>query len=343
MADTAAGCWTAVDRERAPHHRRGADCRADTGCCAEAEGCRTGAHCRTSACCRTGARRRPGACCRPDARRRAVARHRPVPRRRGTAACGWAPGRWWAFVRRSDRGSATVWSIGAIGVLCVVFGVVLALGQAVVSRHRAAGGADLAALAAADHWAQGGTAACAQADRVTGAQGVRLVRCVVVGQVSDVTVASGRGPFAAEVRARAGPAEPIPPTDPPDTGDRASSTDPQKGFEGPGPIGWFRGAAPLSPPSGRRQPGPVGGSGEFLVTGAPSEGSPASATHAASPAFPADPHPSWPTNQIHRPDPPTDLRDWPPAPVRPVPAASPPAPHPSPPRPSPPVLPEAAP
>ncbi|MFG2552130.1 Rv3654c family TadE-like protein [Streptomyces sp. NPDC048581] len=116
---------------------------------------------------------------------------------------------------RSDRGSATVWSVGAIAVLCVVFGVVLALGQAIVTRHQAAGGADLAALAAADHWAEGGTAACARAERVARAQGVRLVRCEVVGEVSDVTAASGRGPFAAEVRARAGPADPSLPTEPP--------------------------------------------------------------------------------------------------------------------------------
>ncbi|MGW2567628.1 Rv3654c family TadE-like protein [Streptomyces sp. NPDC001537] len=124
----------------------------------------------------------------------------------------------WAVLRGGDRGSATVWSLGAITVLCVVFGVVLALGQAVVVRHRAAGGADLAALAAADHWADGTAAACARADRVARAQGIRLVRCVIVGEVSDVTAASGRGPFAAEVRARAGPAGPpdqAPPPAPP--------------------------------------------------------------------------------------------------------------------------------
>lgn len=109
-----------------------------------------------------------------------------------------------------DQGSATVWSVGAIAVLCVLFGVVLALGQAVVVRHRAAGGADLAALAAADHWADGETAACARAGRVARAQGVRLVRCQVAGEISDVTAASGRGPFTAEVRARAGPAAPHP-------------------------------------------------------------------------------------------------------------------------------------
>ncbi|MFR0358399.1 Rv3654c family TadE-like protein [Streptomyces sediminimaris] len=95
--------------------------------------------------------------------------------------------------------------MAAIAVLCVVFGVVLALGQAVVVRHRAAAAADLAALAAADHWADGAPAACAGAGRLARAQSSRLVRCVVVGEVSDVTVASGRGPFAARVRARAGP------------------------------------------------------------------------------------------------------------------------------------------
>jgi secretion/DNA translocation related TadE-like protein len=111
---------------------------------------------------------------------------------------------------RSDRGSATIWSVGAIAVLCVVFGAVLALGQAVVVRHRAAGGADLAALAAADHWADGPQVACARAGDVALAQGVRLVRCALVGEISDVTAASGRGPFTAEVRARAGPAGPVP-------------------------------------------------------------------------------------------------------------------------------------
>ncbi|MEV6480957.1 Rv3654c family TadE-like protein [Streptomyces sp. NPDC051576] len=114
-------------------------------------------------------------------------------------------------VRHSDRGSATVWTLAAMAVLGVVFGVVLALGQAVVARHRAAGGADLAALAAADHWAEGGAGACARAERVARAQGARLVRCAVVGETSDVTAAAGLGPFAAEVRARAGPAGPVPP------------------------------------------------------------------------------------------------------------------------------------
>ncbi|MFF4540923.1 Rv3654c family TadE-like protein [Streptomyces aureus] len=107
-----------------------------------------------------------------------------------------------------DRGSATVWTVGAIAVLCAVFGAVLSMGQAVVVRHRAAGAADLAALAAADHWSDGGTAACARAERVARAQGARIVRCSVDGQISEVTAASGTGPITAEVRSRAGPAGP---------------------------------------------------------------------------------------------------------------------------------------
>ncbi|WP_373431188.1 Rv3654c family TadE-like protein [Streptomyces turgidiscabies] len=98
--------------------------------------------------------------------------------------------------------------MGAIAVLCVVFGVVLAVGQAAVARHRAAAGADLAALAAADHWTEGVPAACARAGAVAAAQGTRLARCALVGEVSDLTVAAGRGLFEAEVRARAGPPGP---------------------------------------------------------------------------------------------------------------------------------------
>ncbi|MFK4111662.1 Rv3654c family TadE-like protein [Streptomyces sp. NPDC002176] len=113
--------------------------------------------------------------------------------------------------RNSDRGSATVWSLGAISLLCVVFGAVLALGHAVVVRHRAAGAADLAALAAADHWAEGAEAACAAGRRVASAQGARLLRCALVGEISDVSAGSGDGPFAAEVRARAGPPASAPP------------------------------------------------------------------------------------------------------------------------------------
>ncbi|UUU24000.1 flp pilus-assembly TadE/G-like family protein [Streptomyces sp. DSM 40750] len=101
--------------------------------------------------------------------------------------------------------------MGAIAVLCAVFGAVLVLGQAVVIRHQASATADLAALAAADHWMRGAEGACATAERVARAQSGRLVHCEVEGEISDVTAASGMGPLTAEARARAGPPGPAAP------------------------------------------------------------------------------------------------------------------------------------
>ncbi|MBA4866563.1 flp pilus-assembly TadE/G-like family protein [Streptomyces sp. PSKA54] len=129
--------------------------------------------------------------------------------------------RWWQ-ARASDRGSATVWVVGAVAVLCLVFGAVLTMGQAVIARHEAGGAADLAALAAADHWMEGSTPACARAERVAQAQGARLVRCTVSGEISDVTAAAGLGPWTAEVRSRAGPAGPVAPGPPPPAFEQAS-------------------------------------------------------------------------------------------------------------------------
>jgi secretion/DNA translocation related TadE-like protein len=161
--------------------------------------------------------------------------------------------------RGADRGSAPVWSVGVIAVLCVGFAAVLALGHAVVVRHRAAGGADLAALAAADHWVEGTDGACARADGVARAQGARLVRCAIVGETSDVTAASARGPFTAEARARAGPAGPVPeeggftgsaPTGSAPTGSGPAAVRPDAFKQGaPGREPHLPAAPPPSPPA----------------------------------------------------------------------------------------------
>ncbi|MGW2225550.1 Rv3654c family TadE-like protein [Streptomyces formicae] len=108
-----------------------------------------------------------------------------------------------------DRGAATVWVVVVMAALCVVCGAVLAMSQAIVARHRAGGAADLAALAAADRWGEGRDGACDAAGRVAAAQATRMVRCVVRGQVSEVTVSAEAGPFVTEVGARAGPAGPV--------------------------------------------------------------------------------------------------------------------------------------
>ncbi|MFB7590370.1 Rv3654c family TadE-like protein [Streptomyces sp. NPDC056169] len=100
---------------------------------------------------------------------------------------------------------ATVWTAFAACALCVVFGAVLALGQAVAARHRAGGAADLAALAAADRALWGASEACAAASRVAAAQGTELLRCVVRGELAEVTARVAHGPYRPEVSSRAGP------------------------------------------------------------------------------------------------------------------------------------------
>ncbi|MEU0400283.1 Rv3654c family TadE-like protein [Streptomyces sp. NPDC006197] len=134
--------------------------------------------------------RRPGLLGRPDRRLGLLGR----------------PGRRAGLV--GDRGAATVWAAFAACALCVVFGVVLALGQAVAARHRAGGAADLAALAAADRALWGEAEACATASRVAVAQGAELARCAVRDGVADVTARVVRGPYRPEVRSRAGPPGP---------------------------------------------------------------------------------------------------------------------------------------
>ncbi|MFE7125016.1 Rv3654c family TadE-like protein [Streptomyces sp. NPDC057617] len=104
-----------------------------------------------------------------------------------------------------DRGSASLWVAMAATAICVVFAAVLAMGQAVVARHRAAAAADLAALAAADHALLGPADACRRAADVASAQGAEVVRCALSGGIADVTARAAFGPYAPTVRARAGP------------------------------------------------------------------------------------------------------------------------------------------
>ncbi|MBB0245381.1 hypothetical protein FNQ90_15055 [Streptomyces alkaliphilus] len=114
---------------------------------------------------------------------------------------------------RADRGAATVWCVACLGLLSVVLGAVLTLAAVVEARHRAAGAADLAALAAAERAWHGPERACEQAGIVAEAGGTRLVRCGVGpglhphdppgALVADLTVESRAGPHRLTARARA--------------------------------------------------------------------------------------------------------------------------------------------
>ena len=87
------------------------------------------------------------------------------------------------------------------------------VGSAVIARHRAQAAADLAALAAAVHLADGTGAACTQASALARAMRTAVTQCVVEDLDVIVTVEAqvpfgrmGVGP--ARATARAGPADP---------------------------------------------------------------------------------------------------------------------------------------
>lgn len=88
-----------------------------------------------------------------------------------------------------ERGSATVWVLACIAVLCVAASAALTLGAAVSMRHQAAGIADLAALAAAEQALGGAEVACGQAGRLVSHHRATLEACVLDGLVAQVQVA----------------------------------------------------------------------------------------------------------------------------------------------------------
>ncbi len=115
--------------------------------------------------------------------------------------------------RSGDRGSATVWTVGGIGVIVTLLTALLWFVAAVVTRHRAESAADLAALAAASTAVAGEQRACDEARWVTDHMGVELRSCRLSGWDALVEVVAQPpaalqqfGPAAA--RARAGPVEP---------------------------------------------------------------------------------------------------------------------------------------
>jgi secretion/DNA translocation related TadE-like protein len=118
---------------------------------------------------------------------------------------------------RSERGSATVWALGAIAALALLTVLVMSLASAVLARHRAEAAADLAALAAASRVETGAGQPCAAARRVARHMAVRLRTCRRAGVDAITEVAlppSGLlEPFGpASARARAGPVgEPLGP------------------------------------------------------------------------------------------------------------------------------------
>jgi secretion/DNA translocation related TadE-like protein len=111
----------------------------------------------------------------------------------------------------TERGSATVWAAGAIAAILLIVGLIVGIGSAAVTRHRAESAADLAALAAAAHAMSGTGPACERAEWVAARMRAELTACRLRGWDAEVELAARPpGPLsgfgAATAHARAGPA-----------------------------------------------------------------------------------------------------------------------------------------
>ena len=111
-----------------------------------------------------------------------------------------------------DRGSGTIYVLAMTAVVVLLTLAGLALGQAVVARHRAAAAADLSAISAASRVLNGPISACQAAALVARSQGAHLITCRIDGEVAEVTVQVLSGLLSAHYPAtgvaRAGPADP---------------------------------------------------------------------------------------------------------------------------------------
>ena len=114
-----------------------------------------------------------------------------------------------------DSGVATIWTAIAVAALTGVAVLGFWIAAAVIARHRAETAADLGALAAASHAAEGSARACERARWVADRMGVTLLTCrwqrldaLVEVRAPGPGLAGLPGPSA---RARAGPAGPAGP------------------------------------------------------------------------------------------------------------------------------------
>ena len=121
----------------------------------------------------------------------------------------------WPAQHAGERGSGTVLTTAAIGVLLVLSVAATQLGAVASAAHRARAAADLSALAAATDLSEGGAAPCTVALELARRNSARLVLCrleagesVRVRVVTDVSRAWAGLPATAGAEARAGPAAP---------------------------------------------------------------------------------------------------------------------------------------
>jgi secretion/DNA translocation related TadE-like protein len=108
---------------------------------------------------------------------------------------------------KSDRGSASIWMLAAIGLLALATIAATMRSAAILARHRAETAADFAALAAATRLASADP--CGVATATAAANGARLELCQPEGETVRIEVSrtftiSGLADRRASAHARAG-------------------------------------------------------------------------------------------------------------------------------------------
>lgn len=93
-----------------------------------------------------------------------------------------------AAFARNEGGAGSVFVMSIVMVVMVALAAVGVLGSGYRARHLAAAAADLAALAAAEHLASGGSEPCVIAEHVAVANGGELRDCVIDGMEVEVQV-----------------------------------------------------------------------------------------------------------------------------------------------------------
>jgi secretion/DNA translocation related TadE-like protein len=153
-----------------------------------------------------------------------VSVRKPVVARRGGAVSVSAPvgraveaegrvdGRGASGPRTGAEGSASVYVLLLLCLICSAGVVALVAAQGLAARHKAGAAADLGALAAADWVLEGGTRACVHAGSIVRANGARLVACTInhdeVDLLVELRLLGGlRHLPPVRARARAGPVQ----------------------------------------------------------------------------------------------------------------------------------------
>jgi secretion/DNA translocation related TadE-like protein len=103
-----------------------------------------------------------------------------------------------------ERGSATIWMLGAILAVCAICSLWITVAQAGLARQHAEVAADLAALAGAQAADSGDVSPCVAAAETAARNGGSLASCLLEGESSVSVTVEVISPMKARASARAG-------------------------------------------------------------------------------------------------------------------------------------------